>query len=774
MSFRQVVLCGALALCTSTAASSAVAQDLRGAVAGLVLSAADGTPLPEASVGIPAEGRYVSSDAAGRFRLAGVRYGGQLVEARAVGFRPERHLVTVVPGDSVTVEFRLRPAAVTLPEVVVSTSREEQAAATTPLSISVIREEEIRETRGHHPSELVNRSPGVYVSNFGGEGHATAIRQPITTKALYAYLEDGVPIRSTGFFNHNALYEINIPQAGRLEIIKGPGTAVYGSDAVGGVVSAFTREPSERPEAELFLEGGSSTYARALGTASSTFGRNGFRTDVNVTRADGWRDGSPYDRQSGTVRWDHHLDDRVRFKTVAAVSHIDQPGDGGGDVSADDFFNAPARTYTPIAFRRVTAARLSSEVQVRGEVSSFGATLYSRYNALDLLPSWQLGFDPQIWESKHRSIGLLTRYRHSVAKLRANLSTGVDLEYSPGSRLETRIAPDTAGRVFTGYTTNEVQYDYDVAFYQVAPYAQADVTLPGRINLSAGVRYDHLGYDYENHLSVLTTGSHRRPASGSVSFDRLSPKLGATWEIGPTASIFASYREAFRAPSESQLFRQGSAVSTVDLKPVRAASWEGGFRAALGGLMTLEAAAYSMRLRDDILTFFDPANGLRLTQNAGATNHRGVEVGVGIALVPGVRLDGAVSYAEHTYAGWQPRPTLDYSGKEMELAPRFLGNTRLSYRPPFLSAGLVAVEWVRLGSYWMDPENSRKYDGHDLFNAYATLPVVDHLELSGRVTNIGDRRFAETSSFNPQQGERFRPGAPRQVYLGAQYRLGGW
>jgi outer membrane receptor protein involved in Fe transport len=109
----------------------------------------------------------------------------------------------------------------------------------------------------------------------------------------------------------------------------------------------------------------------------------------------------------------------------------------------------------------------------------------------------------------------------------------------------------------------------------------------------------------------------------------------------------------------------------------------------------------------------------------------------------------------------------------MELAPRFLGNTRLSYRPRFLSSGLVAVEWVRLGSYWMDPENTRKYDGHDLFNAYATLPVVAHLELSGRVTNIGDRRFAETSSFNPQQGERFRPGAPRQVYLGAQYRFGG-
>jgi iron complex outermembrane recepter protein len=209
----------------------------------------------------------------------------------------------------------------------------------------------------------------------------------------------------------------------------------------------------------------------------------------------------------------------------------------------------------------------------------------------------------------------------------------------------------------------------------------------------------------------------------------------------------------------------------VDLKPVRAQSWEAGFRTALAGVVTFEATGYSMRLRDDILTFFNPSNGLRLTQNAGATNHRGVEVGIGVGLARGLRLDGALSYAKHTYVEWQPRPGVDYTGNEMELAPRFIGNGRLSYRPPFLSSGLVAVEWVKLGSYWMDPDNTHKYDGHDLFNLFATVPVMEHLELSGRVTNLADRRFAETSSFNAQQGELFRPGAPRQFFLGAQYRF---
>ena len=760
-----------LAACACMAAAGARAQDLRGTVEGVVLSADGGGPVADALVGIFGLGPHVASDSAGRFVLAGVRFGSQRLEVRALGYQPSAQAVTVVPGEVTRVEIRLRGAVVSLPEVVVSSTREEQLASTTAASVGVIRGEEIRETRGHHPAEIVNRTPGVYVSNFGGEGHATAIRQPISTKALYAYLEDGVPIRSTGFFNHNALYELNIPQAGRLEVIKGPGTAVYGSDAVGGVVNAFTRDPSATPEAEVFVEGGSSTYLRGLGSGSTTIGQSGLRADVNVTRADGWRDRTPYERQSGLVRWDYALSERSRLKTVASFSHIDQPGDGGGDLSAEDYRSLPTRTNSPIAFRRVLAARVSTELQVRGEVSSFGATLYTRYNELDLLPWWQLSFDPQVQESRHRSVGLLTRYRRVVAPLRTSLSAGVDLEYTPGSRLETRIETLRTGQVFTGYTAGDVQYDYDVTFWQTSPWAQADISLPGRVQLSVGARFDHIGYDYDNLLAVADTGSHRRPASAAVSFDRLSPKLGATWEIAPNASLFASYREAFRAPSESQLFRQGSAVSTVDLEPVRARSWEAGVRTALGGVVTLEATGYSMRLRDDILTFFDPANGLRLSQNAGATNHRGVELGVGVGLAGGLRLDGAVSYARHTYEEWAPRPGVDYTGNEMELAPRLLGNTRLSYRPPFLASGVVAVEWVRLGSYWMDPENTHRYEGHDLFNLFATVPVVGHLELSGRVTNLADRRFAETSSFNQQQGERFRPGAPRQFFLGAQYRF---
>jgi hypothetical protein len=74
---------------------------------------------------------------------------------------------------------------------------------------------------------------------------------------------------------------------------------------------------------------------------------------------------------------------------------------------------------------------------------------------MDLLPSWQLSFDPQVWESQNYSVGLLTHWRRTLPQLRTSLSTGIDLEYSPGSRLETRIIPDRAGQVFTGFAPAE-------------------------------------------------------------------------------------------------------------------------------------------------------------------------------------------------------------------------------------------------------------------------------------------------------------------------------
>lgn len=734
------------------------------------ITAAGADPIVGATVEVTGTTLRTVTAVGGRYRLTGVPAGAQVLRVRAVGHQPVAITVTVRDRAVATVDVPLEPAPVVLSEMIVSASREAQRKSETAASVGVVDAAAIEASRLHHPGDVVARVPGAWVANLGGEGHFTAIRQPITTKPVYAFLEDGVPIRSTGFFNHNGLYEINIPQADRVEIIKGPGTAIYGSDAVGGVINVFTRDPSNRPEASGFVEGGGAGYVRSLLTGSNRFGNAGIRADLNLTRSDGWRNDAPYSRQSATVRWDQQLSARSSLRSVIAFSHINQPSDGGSDLTRSDFENAPETNYTPITYRRVLALRASTAWEHRSsEGSLLSVTGYARYNALDLMPYWQLSFDPQVWESRHASAGLMSRYRRTIPSIRTNLSLGADLELSPGSRMEQQIVPHRTGNVYDSYTLGEVQYDYDVSFWQAAPYAQADITPVGRVRVSAGLRADLVGYAYTNKLSDLDTGAHRRPPSANVSFNRLSPKLGVTVDVADGVNLFASYRAAFRAPSESQLFRQGAASNTVDLKPVKADNYEVGARAGIGSMLSVEASAYRLEITDDILTFFDPTNGLRTASNAGRTRHRGVEVGLVLTPIDAIRVDGSWSWAEHLYKEWLPTPTTDYSGREIEMAPRQLGRVAVVLSPGLLRGGSLTTEWMHEGGYWQNPENTARYSGHDLLNVFGSMPVGLGLQVSARVNNVADVRFAETSSYNTFQRERLRPGQPRTVYFGVQY-----
>jgi outer membrane cobalamin receptor len=228
---------------------------------------------------------------------------------------------------------------ISLDEMTVTGTREEQLRAETSETTYVIDQQTIEEVRPAHPSELMNRVPGVHVNVTGGEGHMTAIRQPITTKAVYLYLEDGIPTRSTGFFNHNALYEINVPQSGGVEVTKGPGTALYGSDAIGGVINVLTRPAPLEAEAELNLEAGEYGWYRMLLTGGNSWNDNGVRGDLNLTHTDGWRDTTAYDRQSATVRMDNAFSNGGTLKTVLAMSDIDQETAGSSRLLKYDFEN---------------------------------------------------------------------------------------------------------------------------------------------------------------------------------------------------------------------------------------------------------------------------------------------------------------------------------------------------------------------------------------------------------------------------------------------------
>lgn len=773
MAIRIHPLAMLVALVGATLPASGQVSASPGTVVGSVVSARSGIPLAEARVSVAGSGRVVLTDARGRFRLGEVPAGARAVVAQFIGHAADTVAVEVVAGGVREVTFRLREAAVVLEPLVVSATRELERRAEGSLTVDALGGEEIRRTRAAHPAGILNRLAGVHVSETSGEGHMMAMRLKVSTAPMYLYLEDGVPTRPTGFFNHNALYEVNLPQAGGIEVIKGPGTALYGSDAIGGIVNVMTRPAPLAPSVEVNAEGGADGYRRLLASVGTSWGRQGIRADVNVTHSDNWLDDAPFDRLSGTIRHEAALGGWTT-RTVIAGSTIDQQDVPA--VSSALYDAGSTANLAPIAYRTVRALRISSAIEREAGASLVSITPYARLNEMGLLPSWQLSYDPQTWETKNSSIGVLTRYRRDIAPWSGRIIVGVDADYSPGSyfarqAVVTRGGPNNA---FVSYTDGEVHYDYDVTYKGLSPYLQTLWNPVPALRVDAGVRADFAGYDYTTHLAPVATGAHRVPPSTAVSYAHLSPKVGASVEVSPTLHLYGSYRHGFRVPSFGQLFTQNSALNTVDLEPITVDAWEAGVRGQLGSRAVYQVAAYRMTLTNDIITYVTPQN-TREARNAGSTRHQGIEASLGVALLPALRLDASYAVGRHEYLDWTPQaarpgvPAVSYAGNRIEQAPENLGSAMLAWSPGFLGGGRLAVEWSRMGRYAQDAANTHHYAGHDLFNLHANVMVTPSSEVFFRVMNLGDTRFAELSSFDAFQRDTYTPGRPRAVFGGVRY-----
>ena len=744
--------------------------------------------------------RGAVTDADGRFVIPRVPAGDYTLVARRVGLAQAERAVAVSAA-AARVELALAEEAAVVAPVVVTASREARRRDEASATIDVLDGAETRLARAAHPAQLLKRIPGVYVSQLSGEGHSMAMRQPISTKPTYLYLEDGVPTRATGFFNHNALYEVNLPQSGGVEVLKGPGTALYGSDAIGGVVNVLTRPAPPSPSAELSTEAGAFGYARALVTGGFTRGRDGVRADVNLTRMAGWRDGADYDRQSATVRWDHFTDGGLTVKTVVTGTLVDQL-----DLIAQNQAQYAARSpinRSPLAYRDVRAFRASAAFEKTSGGVSWSATPYARRNVLALIPNWQLTYDPQEYRTRSTSAGLLLKARRDFGARAsgapaARVLVGADLDYTPGDYRADSLRLFTSGTggatVYDSARATRRLYDYDVPYRQASPYAQLELAPTARLHVDAGLRWDAASYDYETRLAPTQTGRWRVPESTSRSYARLSPKLGASYEASRAVALFGSWRTGFRAPSQGQLFVQGSAANTTDLRPVTVESAELGLRGQLGRRLLYQLSAYDMTVSDDILTYRTPQNTTEAT-NAGETRHRGVETSVSAMLRPTVRLDAAYSVTRQRYVTYTPQAAradaagklvaaeVSFAGRAIEQAPSSLGNVLLSWSPKALRGGRLAAEWSRTGRYVMGykvnalgaPTDAVRYGGHQVWNLHANAQLSSRLELFGRLMNVTDRTYAETATYTANdrvQPDTYNPGNPRTIYAGVRVTAG--
>jgi outer membrane receptor protein involved in Fe transport len=676
----------------------------------------------------------------------------------------------------------------TLETVVVTSTREAKPALKVTEAITVLDKEAIETASPTHPAELLNRVPGVFVANVGGEGHMTAIRQPITTSNMYMFVEDGVPTRPAGFFNHNGLYEINIPQASRVEVVRGPGSALYGSEAIAGIIHSMTLASPKTAEAQINAEAGEYGWQRVLVSGGAPITADtGARVDVNWTDNEGYQDNADYERISSTARIDSALNDITTLKFIASYTDVDQSGVSG--LQEDDYKHHPTRNYySPgIAERLVEALRVSGEFAIEPDSHRLYSFIpYYRKNTMDLMPSWMLSYDPVQYTTEFESFGLMSKYRQLLADDTIELIVGLDLDYTPSSYDEktitlTRRSDDRASHDYnyvTGFATGNLVYDYEADQETASPYIHAEWQATKELRFNAGLRYDYFSVDYDNKLSTVTvlsqTERRLRPESQQLSFNHASPKLGAVYLIDQHRSVYANYRNAFRAPSVNQFFTARSSIGTTELDPTTADSVEIGFKSDASRRANFDIAFYHMKVEDEVVQYIDGND--RKTTNAGKMLYRGIELGVTGEFVKSLRFRTSLNYSKQKYEDFSyiarinnVNTTLNYENNLIGKAPRTLANAALIYSPAFLPSTQIELEWEHVGEYYLDETNTDTYGGHDLFNLRAHYDVVKDLTLYARVMNLADQRYSPLASYQVGSPIDYRVGMPRTAYAGVRY-----
>ncbi|WP_089811700.1 TonB-dependent receptor [Chitinophaga sp. YR627] len=737
-------------------------------VQGSVVDAQTGEVLPGVTVQLLHADKGCQTDARGRFTLQQGR-SDDSVKVSFVGYQTRKLTLSSQPSAIIS----LTPATASLNEIIVTSSRDKQSRTAAPIAISTISTQEMRDTKATSLEQLMNKVSGVYMVDLGNEQHTMAIRQPIGYKSLFLYMEDGIPIRTTGDFNHNALIEINMAALRNIEVVRGPASSLYGSEAVGGAVNFITAAPSLKPMARVQAEISDRGYKRTDFSASGTFNKLGIVVGgYYADQRNGYMDHSDFHKLALTVRADYQISDRTKW--INSMTLIDYYTDQVGGLDSAHFYAKDYRNFQTFSYRKVNALRYRSTLEQNwNNTNKTTVTAFFRNNTIEQNPFYALKnlSDPlkaagEINDDSFNSYGLIIQHKKQFAWKHASIIAGVSADYSPATYYAEFIdvTKDAAGYFSNYKTTDSVLTDYNVGLLNTAAYAQFDMELLSHLKLVAAVRYDRMDYDFDNHLAPSAfTGA----PDETNHFNKLTPKLGLTYDFGQNRGMYANYSVGFAPPNISELYR---GVKVPVLKPATYRNYEaGGWFGFANDKGYVDIGVYDMQGTNEIISV-KLDDGSYENRNTGRTTHRGIEWNVRYAPVPSIWIRCSGQYAEHFFNEYVEKG-VSYDDNKMAGAPKVITNTEITWKPRFLNGFRLAGEWQHVGSYYMDPRNTGIYGGYDLLN-FRTGYSWRQFDCWVNCRNAGDVIYSTTTE-RTTYSTTYRPGPKRTFNIGFGYTFNG-
>ena len=493
-------------------------------IRGVVTDASSETPLQDANVVLLLDGVVIAgaaSGADGSYEISGIPPGTYMLSVRFVGYEEEQRQVSLQPGGTLTADVALRPTGFDLNAVVVSASRASEKVLDAPASISVLDTREIESVALPSSAMLLRNVTGVDVAQTGVNRHEIVLRgfNNVFTGATYVMTDyRRAAVASLGL-NHYGLMPISQIDLERVEVVRGPGSALFGAGVDAGVIHFISKDPFTHPGTTVRVGGGlRNALTASLRHAGVAGGKLGYKVVADFQRANDFAfdPEDPLDAiQLGTFReealpvdYNNHNYTLSGLLSWQPRSNVTLTANGG--------------------FSAVKTIGLSSIGTIQGEgfgytygqlrldAGRFFAQAYANFNDAGDSFVYREGSVPDVVD-KSTLVNVQGQYDFDLLDERFRFIVGAEYELTN---------PVTKSTIFG-------RNDDRDRFAETGAYLQSVVRLSPMLNATLAVRADR--HD-------LFDGT------------QLSPRAALVFKPGPAHSLRATFNRAFASPSTTNLF----------------------------------------------------------------------------------------------------------------------------------------------------------------------------------------------------------------------------
>jgi len=593
------------------------------------------------------------------------------------------------------------PAAPQPATVVVTAERAPQNRDQTAASVSVIDTQRLDRLGEPLLANVLRLLPSVAVATSGPAGSITEVRIRGAEANHTLLFIDGIRANDPAAGNAPRFELLNADLADRIELVRGPQSALWGSEAIGGVI-ALRSDPSAAPQ--VSAEAGSFGLARVGGRASVDSGNLSASLGGGFQRATG----------------------------------IDSFGAPGGD--KDGYANLALRTRVEWrAAPRLTLGLTGFVVRGRSDYDGYqdfvradtADVTRNRLGALGLNSEWRSGG----WTVAATASVLASRNR--------NLLAGDFVNQTEGQRRTVGL------QVTRELTTGAIRHRFILAGdADRERFTATDAVYGGATDQRRTRAHEALTGEWRAEAGPLTTDLAVRRDAFNRFQDATTWRGSALLSLGRGWAVTASYGEGIAQPTFFDLygFFPDSFIGNPDLRPERSQGWEAGVRYSAGPL-SLRATVYRQRLHDEIIDVFLPTFQSTTANATGTSKRAGLELEGEWRLSDGLRLSANYAYLKAS----ERRDPLDRPVEELR-RPKHSGSIALEgqARRWTYGASLALVGNRRDTDFDVFPAQTLTLKHYVLAGARVGYRLTGKLELFGRVANGFNHRYQDVVGYRTE------------------------